>query len=91
MTSEQSDIHWNICTPQVDREDADITSWDTDCPDMSEHNSRDCAALISITVKEEEKQLAARYRDLPCMVPVEEIQVQHKCLLQYLIHKVFSV
>ena len=89
MTSEQSDIHGNICTPQVDREDADITAWDTDCPDMSEHNSRDCAALISITVKEEEKQLAARYRDLPCMVPVEEIQVQHKCLLQYLIHKVF--
>ena len=90
MTSEQSDIHGNICTPQVDREDADITAWDTDCPDMSEHNSRDCAALISITVKGE-KQLAARYRDLPCMVPVEEIQVQHKCLLQYLIHKVFSV
>ena len=38
-------------TPQVDREDADITAWDSGCPDMSEHNSRDCAALISITVK----------------------------------------
>ena len=37
--------------PQVDREDADITDWDSGCPDMSEHNSRDCAALISITAK----------------------------------------
>jgi len=66
---------------QVDREDADITAWDSGCPDMSEHNSRDCAALISITVKEdkEEKQLAARYRDLPCMLPVEEIQVAPIC------------
>ena len=61
-------------TPQVDREDADITAWQSDCPDMSEHNSRDCAALISITVNE--KQHAALYRDLPCMLPVEDIQVQ---------------
>ena len=38
-------------TAQVDREDADITDWDSGCPDMSEHNSRDCAALISISVK----------------------------------------
>ena len=65
-----------MLTPQVDREDADITAWDSGCPDLSEHNSRDCAALVSITAKdEEEKQLAARYRDLPCMLPVEEIQV----------------
>ena len=61
-------------TAQVDREDADITDWDSGCPDMSEHNSRDCAALISITVKDQEK--AAHFRDLPCMLPVEEIQVQ---------------
>jgi len=60
---------------QVDREDADITDWDSGCPDMSEHNSRDCAALISISAKE----LAARYRDLPCMQPVEEIQVAPIC------------
>merc|ERR1719278_2412745 len=45
---------------QVDREDADITAWDSGCPDMLEHNSRDCAALISITAKEDEEQLAAR-------------------------------
>jgi len=65
---------------QVDREDADITAWDSGCPDMSEHNSRDCAALISITAKEdEEKQLAARYRDLPCMLSVEETQVAPIC------------
>ena len=80
-------------TPQVDREDADITAWDSGCPDLSEHNSRDCAALISITAKvshsydvkaliqfsakdKEGKELAARYRDLPCTLPVEEIQVQ---------------
>merc|ERR1712130_10985 len=63
---------------QVDREDADITDWDTGCPDMSEHNSRDCAALISITVNEE-KQLAALYRDLSCMLPVDEIQVAPIC------------
>ena len=76
MTSEQSDIHGNICSPQVDREDADITAWDTGCPDMSEHNSRDCAALFSITVKDEQqKELAAHYRDLPCTQPVEEIKV----------------
>merc|ERR1712130_520975 len=62
---------------QVDREDADITAWDSGCPDLSEHNSRDCAALISISVKE--KQLAARYRDLPCMLPVEEILVAPIC------------
>merc|ERR1719341_2436766 len=36
---------------QVDREDADITDWDSGCPNMSEHNSRDCAALISISAK----------------------------------------
>merc|ERR550517_1746512 len=64
---------------KVDQEDADITAWDSGCPDMSEHNSRDCAALISITAKDEEKQLAARYRDLPCMLPVEEIQVAPIC------------
>merc|ERR1712212_225115 len=67
---------------QVDREDADITTWDSGCPDMSEHNSRDCAALISITAKDdEEKQLAARYRDLPCMQsrPVLEIEVAPIC------------
>jgi len=65
---------------QVDREDADITAWDSGCPDMSEHNSRDCAALISITVKDlEEKQLAALYRDLPCTLPVEDIQVAPIC------------
>merc|ERR1712172_376799 len=64
---------------QVDREDAFITAWDSGCPDLSEHNSRDCAALISITVKDEEKQLAARYRDLSCMLPVEEIQVAPIC------------
>ena len=74
------------CGPQVDREDADITEWDSGCPDMSEHNSRDCAALISISAKVRSmcgsyfisisKELAARYRDLPCMQPVEEIQVQ---------------
>ena len=58
---------------QVDREDADITAWDSNCPDMSEHNSRDCAALVSLTV---EKQLAAKYRDMQCLLPVEEIQVQ---------------
>ena len=73
-------------TAQVDREDADITDWDSGCPDMSEHNSRDCAALISISAKVRSmcgsyfisisKELAARYRDLPCMQPVEEIQVQ---------------
>ena len=40
---------------------------------MSEHNSRDCAALVSLTV---EKQLAAKYRDMQCLLPVEEIQVQ---------------
>ena len=40
-----------ISTVQVDREDADISDWDSGCPDMSEHNSRDCAALISISVK----------------------------------------
>merc|ERR1712172_4924 len=57
---------------QVDREDADITAWDSGCPDLSEHNSRDCAALISITAKDEEKQLAARYRDLSCMLPIED-------------------
>ena len=57
---------------QVDREDADITAWDSNCPDMSEHNSRDCAALVSLTV---EKQLAAKYRDMQCLLPVEEIQV----------------
>ena len=63
-------------TPQVDREDADITDWDSGCPDMSEHNSRDCAALFSITVKDEQqKELAAHYRDLPCTQPVEEIKV----------------
>ena len=39
---------------------------------MSEHNSRDCAALVSLTV---EKQLAAKYRDVQCLLPVEEIQV----------------
>ena len=39
---------------------------------MSEHNSRDCAALVSLTV---EKQLAAKYRDMQCLLPVEEIQV----------------
>ena len=39
---------------------------------MSEHNSRDCAALVSLTV---EKQLAAKYRDIQCLLPVEEIQV----------------
>ena len=62
--------------PQVDREDADITEWDSGCPDMSEHNSRDCAALFSITVKDEQqKELAAHYRDLPCTQPVEEIKV----------------
>ena len=60
------------CGPQVDREDADITEWDSNCPDMSEHNSRDCAALVSLTV---EKQLAAKYRDMQCLLPVEEIQV----------------
>merc|ERR1712130_113081 len=66
---------------QVDREDADITTWDSGCPDMSEHNSRDCAALVSITAKgdDEEKQSAARYRDLPCMLPVEEVQVAPIC------------
>ena len=64
------------CGPQVDREDADITEWDSGCPDMSEHNSRDCAALFSITVKDEQqKELAAHYRDLPCTQPVEEIKV----------------
>ena len=73
-------------TAQVDREDADITDWDSGCPDMSEHNSRDCAALISISAKVRSmccsyfisisKELAARYRDLPCMQPVQEIQVQ---------------
>ena len=69
-----------MLTPQVDREDADITAWDSGCPDLSEHNSRDCAALVSITAKdEEEKQLAARYRDLPCMLPVEEILVAPIC------------
>ena len=57
---------------QVDREDADITAWDSNCPDMSEHNSRDCAALVSLTV---DKQLAAKYRDMQCLLPVEEIQV----------------
>ena len=77
-------LKWFI--PQVDREDADITDWDSGCPDMSEHNSRDCAALISISAKVRSmcssyfisisKELAARYRDLPCMQPVEEIQVQ---------------
>ena len=47
---------------------------------MSEHNSRDCAALVSITAKdEEEKQLAGRYRDLPCMLPVEQILVAPIC------------
>ena len=40
---------------------------------MSEHNSRDCAALVSLTV---EKQLAAKYRDMQCLLPLEEIQVQ---------------
>jgi len=65
---------------QVDREDADINDWDSGCPDLSEHNSRDCAALISITAKdEEEKQLAARYRDLSCTLPIEEIQVAPIC------------
>ena len=64
------------CGHQVDREDADITEWDSGCPDMSEHNSRDCAALFSITVKDEQqKELAAHYRDLPCTQPVEEIKV----------------
>ena len=62
-------IIWFI---QVDREDADISAWDSNCPDMSEHNSRDCAALVSFTV---EKQLAAKYRDMQCLLPVEEIQV----------------
>ena len=67
---------------QVDREDADITAWDSNCPDMSEHNSRDCAALVSLTV---EKQLAAKYRDMQCLLPVEEIQVLEVVGWEYLI------
>ena len=65
---------------QFDRKDANITAWDSGCPDTSEHNSRDCAAFVSITLnREEERQLAARYRDLPCLLPVEDFQVAPIC------------
>ena len=51
---------------QFDREDAIISTWDVSCPDVEEHNSRDCVALVSKAPHEVGKQFGALYRDLEC-------------------------
>ena len=50
---------------QFDREDAIISTWDASCPDVEEHNSRDCVALVSKASKDGQ-QFGALYRDLEC-------------------------
>ena len=43
--------HLLLISSQFDREDATITTWDSGCPDMEEHNTRDCVALVSNSAK----------------------------------------
>ena len=46
---------------------------------------RDCAALVSLTV---DKQLAAKYRDMQCLLPVEEIQVLDSSWLGRFVYRI---
>jgi len=63
---------------QHSRDDAYISNWEDGCPDTHHHNTRDCAALVSITV-EETRQYSAHYRDFACGASVHDFKVAAIC------------
>ena len=63
---------------QFDREDAIISTWDVSCPDVEEHNSRDCVALVS-KASQDGKQFGALYRDLECDSSFQDFAVGVIC------------
>jgi len=63
---------------QFDREDAIISTWDISCPDVEEHNSRDCVALVS-KASQDGKQFGALYRDLECDSSFQDFAVGVIC------------
>merc|ERR1711962_714908 len=63
---------------QHSQSDASISAWASSCPDTSPHNSRDCAALVSVSV-DPARQYDAFFRDYPCNERVHGIKVAPIC------------
>ena len=71
--------HLLLISSQFDREDATISTWDSGCPDMEEHNTRDCVALVSNSAKVEGREFGALYRDLECSSSIQDFAVGVIC------------
>merc|ERR1712215_4469 len=70
--------HEGQWTWQHSQRPASIDAWASSCPDTSSHNTRDCAALVSVSV-DPSRQYDALYRDYLCAGKVNGIKVAPIC------------
>ena len=64
---------------QNSREDATISTWEDGYPTQDEHNTNDCAALVSVRVPPATREYGARYRDYPCAERLHSLKIAPIC------------